>query len=315
MSQSLNKLYIQSLDQPLPPQDSDDPALFESKIARLSQLIDQVDAVVVGIGSGLSTAAGYDFYHGTQLFEDAFGPYRHAHGFTTLFDGLYHAFSSNEEQWAFYAAVAHFVDTLPLGAPYAQLAELLAHKDYFVLTTNVDGQVPRAFKEGSYWLFQGDLRLGQCSQPCTDELFDLTHLWEKIQVETINGRETPILGADDLPRCSHCHRLLLPWVRDRHFLEGSLWQEQKASYEQFLHKHLLAPNESFSVTPRVLFLELGVSSMTPSIIKMPFWEMTTRNPSAFYVDVNCGEASLPQQLGDRAMVVTADLAQVIQALG
>ena len=63
-----------------------------------------------------------------------------------------------------------------------------------------------------------------------------------------------------------------------------------------------------------MFLELGVSSMTPSIIKMPFWDMVVRNPKARYVEVNCAEQATPLQLGGQAMVITADLALVMQEL-
>lgn len=42
--------------------------------------------------------------------------------------------------------------------------------------------------------------------------------------------------------------------------------------------------------------------------------MVARNPHAFYVEVNCAEAATPLQLGDRAMVITADLARVMEEL-
>ncbi|MDO4537498.1 MAG: hypothetical protein Q4B54_04995 [Coriobacteriales bacterium] len=303
MNTPLNRLYVQTLDQPLPPQDTDDPARYAEKIERLATLIHKADAVVVGIGSGLSTAAGYDFYHTNPQFEHAFAPFRAAHGFTTLFDGMYHAFSTNEEQWAFTAAVIKFVSELPLGAPYRQLARLLTHKEHFVLTTNVDGQVPRAFDEDRVWLFQGDLRYLQCSQPCHDELIRDEQLIGRLCAST-TAEPTPRISSDDLPRCPECHHLLTPWVRDTNFCEGTLWREQKARYEAFLQQHLIERGE------RVLFLELGVSSMTPAIIKLPFWDMCARNANAFYANVNRADASSPQQLGDRAMVITADLSRV-----
>ena len=101
---------------------------------------------------------------------------------------------------------------------------------------------------------------------------------------------------------------MAPWVRDDRFLEGDLWLEQKRRYERFLERHLAGG------AGRVLFLEMGVSSMTPAIIKLPFWDMVTRNPRTFYVDVNRADATTPLQLGERAMVVTADIAHVMSVL-
>lgn len=309
MSTPMNRLYVQTLDQPLPPQDTRDKGVFARKIERLHALLSGADAVVVGVGSGMSTASGYDFYHESELFDEAFGAFSKAYGFTTLFDGMYHLFPDNEQQWAFNAAVADFVDALPLGEPYRRLAKIVEGMEHFVLTTNVDGQVPRAFDEGRYWLFQGDLRFMQCSQPCDDAVVHDRALMQRLLSEAMSGAEgIPRVSSDSLPRCPHCHRLMVPWVRDTAFLEGALWREQKAAYEAFLTRHLLEGDGN------VVFLELGVSSMTPSIIKMPFWDMVARNPRASYVEVNCAEETTPLQLGDRAMVITADIARVMEEL-
>ena len=37
---------------------------------------------------------------------------------------------------------------------------------------------------------------------------------------------------------------------------------------------------------KVLLLELGVGEMTPSIIKLPFWELTAKNENVFYACLN-----------------------------
>lgn len=309
MSSSVKRLYVQSLDAPLPPQDTQDIDGFRGKIGRLSELIDQADAVVVGVGSGMSTASGYDFYHENELFDGAFGAFSKAYGFETLFDGMYHLFSDNEQQWAFNAAAASFVGALPVGRPYRQLARVLEGKDHFVITTNVDGQVPRAFDEGRYWLFQGDMRFMQCSQPCDEEILSDQELIGRLVSATyLDENGAPRVPSDLVPRCPYCHRLMVPWVRDTAFLEGSLWHAQKAAYEAFLTRHLVQGSG------KIVFLELGVSSMTPSIIKMPFWDMVVRNPKARYVEVNCAEQATPLQLGGQAMVITADLALVMQEL-
>lgn len=304
-STAVDRLYVQTLGQDLPSQDTDDMEGFLAKVVRLKELVDTADAIVVGIGSGMSTAAGLDFYHHTESFDRAFGPFEQAHGFATLFDGMYHVFASNGERWAFDAAVVRYVDGLATGQPYLDLASVLEGRDHFILTTNVDGQVPRAFPEDRIWCFQGDMRFLQCGQPCHGDVYDAVRWAEGVAAAEGNPLT---LSYDDLPRCSECHRLMVPWVRDEHFLEGDLWQEQKRRYERFLDRHLARE------TGRVLFLEMGVSSMTPAIIKLPFWDMGARNPHTFYVDVNRADATVPLQLGGRAMVMTADIAHVTSTL-
>lgn len=303
---NIDRLYVQTLGQELPPEDTGD--VYKAKLARLRELMTGADAIAVGVGSGMSTAAGYDFYHANPLVDEALAPFEQAHGFSTLFEGLYHVFGSNEEQWAFNAAVTKLVSELPVGEPYRDLASVLAEKDHFILTTNIDGQVPRAFDASRIWTFQGDLRYLQCSQPCTDEIVDFS-AQARVLVETTQLRDgIPRIPHELLPRCEECHHLMAPWVRDEGFLEGKLWHEQRERYETFLRRHLVERHD------KVLFLELGVSSMTPAIIKLPFWDMVARNPQTFYVQVDRAEASTPSQLSNRAIVITADLARVMRDL-
>lgn len=54
--------------------------------------------------------------------------------------------------------------------------------------------------------------------------------------------------------------------------------------------------------------------MTPAVVRLPFWDMVARNPEAFYVCVNERETTTPVQLGERAMVITADIAHVVADL-
>ncbi len=302
---AFDRLYVQTLGQDLPPQDTDDLEGFLAKVMRLKELVEAADAIVVGSGSGMSAAAGLDFYHRDESFDRAFGAFEQEHGFATLFGGMYHVFASNEERWAFNAEAVRYVDSLAVGQPYLDLARVLEGHDYFVLTTNIDGQVPRAFPGDRVWCFQGDMHFLQCSQPCHGRVYDAVE-W----AEAVEGTcGDPLrLRYEDLPRCPECHHLMAPWVRDDRFLEGDLWLEQKRRYERFLERHLAGG------AGRVLFLEMGVSSMTPAIIKLPFWDMVTRNPRTFYVDVNRADATTPLQLGERAMVVTADIAHVMSVL-
>ena len=46
----------------------------------------------------------------------------------------------------------------------------------------------------------------------------------------------------------------------------------------------------------------------------PFWRLTAQNPNATYVCINFGEADCPKEIEDRAIVVNADLAEILEAL-
>ena len=280
---------------------------YEAAVARAAELLGQADYVVAGIGSGMSSACGYDHYHPIPEF----GPggtlerFRRAHGFDTLMDGYYHLYATNEERWGFTAAYVDYVESAPVGRAYRQLAALLAEKDHFVLTTNVDGQVRRAFAPERTWLFQGDLAFLQCSQPCCDELWS-ADAFVRRALDAM-GKDGVSAPSELLPRCPRCGWLMAPWVRDETFLEGSFWCAQRRRYETFVR-------DALSSGGRVLFLELGVGGMTPGVIELPFWDMTARNGNAFYLRVNYGKAGEPRQLGERSHTVCADIADVMDRM-
>ena len=71
----------------------------QATLQELAERIDQADAVVIGGGSGLSSAAGYDHYHWSPALSEALAPFREQYGFTSPLAGFYHCFSSYGEQW------------------------------------------------------------------------------------------------------------------------------------------------------------------------------------------------------------------------
>lgn len=62
------------------------------------------------------------------------------------------------------------MEEAPAGQLYRDLYEILKEKEYFILTTNCDIQIPKAFPEERTCQFQGDFSYFQCSQPCHDKL-------------------------------------------------------------------------------------------------------------------------------------------------
>lgn len=64
---------------------------------------------------------------------------------------------------------------------------------------------------------------------------------------------------------------------------------------------------------RVLLLELGVGEMTPGIITLPFWSMTSKLPDAHLLSVNISGDSAPLQLGSKAEAIQADLSALLSA--
>ena len=62
------------------------------------------------------------------------------------------------------------------------------------------------------------------------------------------------------------------------------------------------------------YLELGVGSNTPVIIKFPFWTMTYDNPDAVYACLNYNEAYAPKQIAGQSICISGDTGEVLKEL-
>jgi len=275
--------------------------MSEESIRTTAELIRHADAVLVGAGSGLSSAAGYNHYHRNAVFEANFHDFGEAYGIQSLFHGFYYIYSKPEQQWGFYSRYIKFMEDAPAGQPYIDLVEILKDKEYFILTTNCDIQIPKVFPEDRICQFQGDFRYFQCSQPCHDKLYE-SHDLVSAMLDNMEGLEVP---AEWIPRCPECGWKMVPWVQDNTFLQGEAWQTAYQRYEDFVRKYQ---------GKKLLLLELGVGEMTPSIIKLPFWELTAKNENVFYACLNREASHSPEHLRGRSLYLQGDLAETLAAL-
>ena len=267
----------------------------------IRDLIRQADAVLVGAGSGMSSAAGYNHYHHNAVFETYFYDFEEVYGIQNLFQGFYYVYSKPEQEWGFYSRYIRFMEEAPAGQPYRDLYEILKEKEYFILTTNCDIQIPKIFPANRICQFQGDFRYFQCSQPCHDKLYE-SHDLVTSMLDNMNGLEVP---ADWIPRCPECGWKMVPWVQDNTFLQGEMWEAAYQRYEDFVRKYQ---------DKKLLLLELGVGDMTPSVIKLPFWDMTAKFPDTFLVTVNLAKTSAPEHLKGKSMTICEDLSCFLQGV-
>lgn len=75
-------------------------------IEQLAEQIRLADAIVIGAGSGLSSAAGYNHYHWTDAMEGFLQDFKACYGFSSPFAGFYYCYSSPEQQWAYYTSTS-----------------------------------------------------------------------------------------------------------------------------------------------------------------------------------------------------------------
>ena len=279
----------------------------ESEIARLKEEIDTADAIIIGAGAGLSTSYFFDF---ARKF-----------GITDMYSGGFYPFPDAETFWAWWARHIYFNRYIDAPKPvYRQLLELVKDKDYFVITTNVDHQFQRAgFDKARLFYTQGDYGLFQSVRTSNQKTYD-NEEWVMKAMEAQgflkdeNGvfcvpedrRLLMRISSDLIPKCPDDGSNVTTNLRaDMSFVEDEGWHEASANYAHFLKKH---------ESGHVLYLELGVGSNTPVIIKFPFWTFTYDNPDAVYACLNYNEAYAPKQIAEQSICISGDTGEVLKEL-
>ena len=288
----------------------------DEQIARLRKELETADAVVVGAGAGLSTAAG--FTYSGERFKKYFSDFEKAFGFHDMYTGGFVVMNAAPEvMWAYWARHIYFNRFFPAPKPvYQDLLSLLDGKDYFVITTNVDHQFQRAgFDKKRLFYTQGDYGLFQSMDPKVQETFD-NEAWTMRAMEAQgfvrdedgafqipeNGAISMKLPTELIPAAPNGDPVTMNLRSDDTFVEDAGWRRASASYSDFLRRH-----ENL----HVLYLEIGVGANTPVIIKYPFWQMTRDNRRAFYACLNYDEAVYPKEIEQRSICIHGDAGEIL----
>ncbi|MBQ9239120.1 MAG: Sir2 silent information regulator family NAD-dependent deacetylase [Treponema sp.] len=275
---------------------------YSAECARLVQALRTVDAVAIGAGAGLSAAAGF-LYSGAR-FQTYFSDFARAYGIRDMYSGGFYPFETREEYWAWWSRHIYYNRFVSPPQPvYETLLQLVRHKDYFVLTTNVDHLFQKAgFDRARLFYTQGDYGLWQCSVPCHQKTYDNETAVRTMLAEQHNMRIPSAL----IPQCPVCGKPMSMNLRsDATFVQDAGWYAAQQRYDAWIHRHAHGT---------VLYLELGVGSNTPGIIKYSFWEFTRHNSDALYACVNYDMAVCPEEIAPQAILIRADIAAVLDEL-
>ena len=289
------------------------------QIDRLKEEIGTADAIVIGAGAGLSTAAGH-VYSG-ERFYDIFGDFAEAFGIRDMYSGGFFPFPDEETRWAFWSRMIWFNRYRACTKPvYKDLLDLVRDKDFFVITTNVDHQFQLAgFPKERLFYTQGDYGSFQRAIPDEPVVYDNEdmvkammesqgYVMDKTGDYVLPEGVTAALRVPTelVPKDPENGSALKMHLRgDDSFVENEGWHKASAAYDTFLRR---------VEGKHVLFLELGIGGNTPVIVKYPFWIMTLENEKAVYACVNLGEAFCPREIEARSICLDMDIGELLKML-
>lgn len=275
----------------------------KSQVDVLDELIKEAEAVVIGIGAGMSAATGFTYVG--KRFTDAFPDFIEKYRFFDMLQASLFEFEDVQEYWAFQSrfSLLNFFDQ-PVGQAYVDMRNIMAGKNYHVITTNADNAFYAAeFSMDQVFRIQGEYGLWQCVDHCHQQTYQNEDLIRQM-VEQQSDMKVP---AELVPYCPECGSPLEVNKRteEKGMVEDAHFHEQKERYEQFLKE-----NER----KKILFLEIGVGHTTPQFIRQPFQQMTEANKNALFVTMNQKDYFIPHAIRPQTVRITEDIADVLRTI-
>lgn len=272
----------------------------QDEASTLAALLMEADAVVVGIGAGMSAADGFTYIG--ERFERAFPDFIEKYGLLDMLQASLYQFADLEEYWAFQSrfVVLNYLDQ-PVGQAYLDLKDILETKPYHIITTNADNAFAAAnYDMDKVFHIQGEYGLWQCSRFCHQQTYRDDTLIRQMVAEQKDMK----IPRDLIPYCPKCGA---PFEINKRNAEKGMVEDadffaQKERYDCFLAKY---------EGKKVLYLEIGVGYTTPQFIKHPFQEQTQANPAALFVTMNQKQYRIPLAIRPQTVQLTSHIAALI----
>lgn len=272
-------------------------------IIKIKKWIDEADAIIIGAGAGLSDAAG--IHYSGKKFDRDFVDFIKKYGIKDLYSSSFYPFKTEEEKWAYWAKHIYFsYYERKHTVLYQNLYELIKDKNYFVITTNTDGQfINNGFDKTRVFEVQGSYSKLQCSIPCHNKLYDNKKLVKKM---LSNIDEDLRIPSSLVPKCPVCGKNMSVNLRcDNTFVEDDNWYKMQTKYDDFIKNNL---------DKNVVLLEFGIGFNTPNIIRFPFEQLTFMHDNFKLIRFNNKYAMIPEQINNRSISITDSISEIIDLL-
>ena len=275
---------------------------YNERIENAKKQIKKADYILLGAGSGLSTAAGLK-YNGDN-FNNNYKEFIEKYNFEDLYSATFYPFNTQEEKWAFWAKVISLnrFNDKPLKL-YQELLELIKDKKYFIITTNVDGQFEIAgFNKENIFAVQGDYRFLQCENACHNKLYDNKEMVK----EWLKYTKDLKIPTKLVPKCPVCgNNMEMNLRKDANFVQDENWYNQSKKYEEFLEK---------AKDKNMVLIEIGVGFNTPGIIRFPFEQITYNQPQTTLIRINKEYPMVNSEIKNKTISFDEDTNKIIENL-
>jgi len=257
---------------------------IQKKIEEARIFIKQADAILITAGAGMGVDSGLPDFSGKDGFWRAYPAIKHLGiNFEEMANPKWFK-TEPELAWAFYGHRLNlYRKTIPHDG-FSILLDLVRKKndDYFIYTSNVDGQFQKAgFDEEKIVEIHGSIHYFQCREQCTNEIWEADK--ENIPINMEQFR------ALHIPTCRHCDavsrpNILMFWDWQWNDIETS---RQKERFEKWI-------SNVYKQRQKLAVIEIGAGTALPTIRDKgeqisemsPYCKLIRINPLESYVHNN-----------------------------
>lgn len=227
--------------------------MAESTYQQAAEIVREAEAFIITAGAGMGVDSGLPDFRGERGFWKAYPAYaKLGLSFEECATPM-HFIKNPNFAWGFYGHRTNLYRNIIPHEGFQIIKNWAVHNqaDYFVATSNVDGQFQKAgYDEERIHEVHGSIHWMQCQSRCTNSI------WRNEALFTID--ETTMRADDPLPQCPDCGKICRPnilmfddyaWIQDR-------TRNQSSAFDRFLKKHS---------NSRIAVIELGAGVAIPTI--------------------------------------------------
>ncbi len=247
-------------------------------IERAAAVIREAEVFVITAGAGMGVDSGLPDFRGDHGFWQAYPAYAQLGLSFAECATPQHFIKDPHFAWGFYGHRTNlYRNTIPHDG-FNIIKKWIEHNnaEYFVVTSNVDGQFQQAgYDEERMYEVHGSIHRLQCQARCNDRI------WRNNEVFRID--ESTMRAGDPLPRCLVCGKVCRPNI----LMFGD---------NSWLHNRTLKQNQAFdrfinnNSGRRIVVIEMGAGEAIPTIRKIS--ERIGRKKNATVLRINPREPAI-----------------------
>jgi NAD-dependent SIR2 family protein deacetylase len=263
---------------------------------KILSAIRNAEAILVFAGAGMSADSNLPTYRDREGFWNDYPPYRELDkNYESMMSP--HGFAIDPHfAWGFFAHQYRIYKNATPHEGYTKLSEMLqSKKDYFVVTTNVDGLFLKSgFPEDHLHEAHGTIHKLQCARTCQRISWRCEDLKVKVDYHTMKA-------IDPLPICPSCGTLARPNI----FMYGDtddsyVWEELQESAKRFREWR----EKNFHKKVVILEIGVGAEGLKQHIrqYREEFYDVTLIRINPEF-DASYGDTILQMRVGARAAIL------------